>query len=161
MTRSMATDERQWADRFLEWLKANDVLYWPRVYDVLVRAAADLDIEIFNLHKAVRLLRVMGRIELNNPNGQKGAHVVDTRPLSEPARPSPNGGLVVLKLSDERLAEIQDQIDSFRKAFPNDVVVFLPLDAEAMIGDRARSYLIRLKDEIDKVLKNGKAKNGR
>lgn len=70
------------AEKFLAWLKVNDISNCKNTYDVIKRCSEEIDEQIYDLWKAYDLLRIMGRIELNNPNGRRGFSVLDYTPLS-------------------------------------------------------------------------------
>ncbi len=70
------------AEKFLVWLKDNNISVCPKTYDVIKKCSEEIDEPIYDLWKAYNLLRTMGRIELQNPNGKYGFRVLDYTPLS-------------------------------------------------------------------------------
>ncbi len=70
------------ADKFLAWLKEKNITTCDKSYTVIEQCSNDLNEQIFELWRGYELLRTMGRIELNCPNGKKGFHVIDYTPLS-------------------------------------------------------------------------------
>lgn len=70
-------------------------------------------------------------------------------------------GLIVVKLPEEHLAEFADgQMEAFKEAFPNDVVVFIPLEGEVLIGQWARAELIKLQAEITAAIERADNHDG-
>lgn len=70
------------AEKLLKWLQENGVASCASTSNLLDRAAQELDEQKFHLWRAYELLRMMGRVELNNPNGRKGFRVLDYTPLA-------------------------------------------------------------------------------
>lgn len=70
------------AERLLVWLKENNITSCPKTYDILCQCSEAIDEPVFDLWKAYGLLRIMGRIELNCPNGKKGFRVLDYTSLA-------------------------------------------------------------------------------
>ena len=70
------------AEKFLSWLKEADISKCTRTYDVIKQCSEEIDEPIYEIWKGYDLLRIMGRIELNNPNGRRGFRVLDFTPLS-------------------------------------------------------------------------------
>lgn len=156
-------DKRALADRLLTWLKAQGPQSWTRTYEILVKAAVDLDTEIFQLWKAYDVLLVMGRVERTIPHKSAG-RVLDTRPLSEPAAPSPTGGLMLVKIPADRMAALsQYQVQlirqSFKELFPIDHIVIMPLEADLVVGQAAVDDLVKMRETINKALE-GKTNEG-
>ena len=83
--------KRSIAEKFLLWLKDNNISWWDKTYLLLREASEELEEEVFNLWKAFDLLIILGRIERNNPNGQKGCRVVSHTLLTEPV---PNDAVI-------------------------------------------------------------------
>ncbi len=76
--------KRQIADKFLAWLKKNDIKRWDKTYTLLLEASEALNEEVYNLWKAHDLLIILGKIERISPNGRKGCRVVSYAPLTKP-----------------------------------------------------------------------------
>ncbi len=70
------------ADKFLTWLKENNISTCDKSYDVIKKCSNEIDEPTYEIWKAYDLLRILGRIELNNPNGRHGFNVLDFSPLS-------------------------------------------------------------------------------
>jgi hypothetical protein len=70
------------AEKVLAWLKERDISICNNSHDILTQCANNINEPLYDLWKAYELLRIMGRIELNNPNGRKGFRVLDYTPLS-------------------------------------------------------------------------------
>ena len=92
---------KELAERLLVWLKDKGIDDCSNTHSTLTQCGEEIDEPLFNLWKAYELLRIMGRIELNNPNGRKGFRVLDFTPLS----------VLVLKT------------DSFKKEIQRDMLV--------------------------------------
>jgi hypothetical protein len=74
--------KREIADKFLKWLVTNNE-FWCSKTSVVVRKASDeLDIPMYDMWKGYKLLRTMGRLALNNPNGKQGFSIIDETPLT-------------------------------------------------------------------------------
>lgn len=81
---------RDIADKVLAYLKDNRITSCGNTHDLLTEISEAIDKPLYDLWKAYELLRIMARIEMNNPNGRKGFHVLDYNPLavSLPDRPN-------------------------------------------------------------------------
>ncbi len=81
---------REIADKMLVYLKKNNIKSCTKSYEVLEAIAESIDEPLFDVWKGYELLRIMARIELNNPNGRKGFRVLAYNPiaLGLPDRPS-------------------------------------------------------------------------
>ena len=90
MMRTTLSYRREIADKMLAYLKEHDIKSCDNTHDLVTKIAEAIDKPLFNLWKGYELLRIMARIEMNNPNGRKGFHVLDYNPLavSLPDRPN-------------------------------------------------------------------------
>lgn len=70
------------AEKLLTWLKENKISNCNKTYEVLKQCAEEISEPLYDIWKGYDLLRIMGRIELNNPNGKHGFTVLDFTPLS-------------------------------------------------------------------------------
>ncbi len=70
------------AERLLAWLKDKGIDNCANTHDTLQQCGKDIDEPLYDMWKAYELLRIMGRIELNKPNGRRGFRVLDFTPLS-------------------------------------------------------------------------------
>jgi hypothetical protein len=88
--RTTLSCRREIADKMLVYLKDNDIKSCDDTHELVTKISEAIDEPLFNLWKAYELLRIMARIEMNNPNGRKGFHVLDYNPLavSLPDRPN-------------------------------------------------------------------------
>lgn len=85
MSRGMALeDKRRLADNLLRYLVRQPQRSWPDSHTIIEAAAKELGHQCFECWRAYDLLRIMGRIQLNNPNGRHGFQILDTTPLSMP-----------------------------------------------------------------------------
>lgn len=80
--------KREIADKMLVWLKEHEITTCANTYEVLTKCAEAINEPLFNVWKGYELLRILGRIELNNPNGRQGFKVLSYTPLSLPANPA-------------------------------------------------------------------------
>jgi hypothetical protein len=74
-------DKRKLADNLLSYLKITGRTSWPNTHDIMNEASKVLDAPISDIWKAYELLRILGRIELINPNGRQGMRLLDSTPL--------------------------------------------------------------------------------
>lgn len=74
--------KKEIADKFLKWLKDNNITTCEKSYNTIKQCSESINKQIYDLWKAFDLLRIMGRIELNNPNGKYGFRIIDYTPLS-------------------------------------------------------------------------------
>jgi len=88
--RTTLSYRRDIADKMLAYLKENDIKSCDNTHTLLTTISEAIDKPLFDLWKAYELLRIMARIEMNNPNGRRGFHVLDYNPLavSLPDRPN-------------------------------------------------------------------------
>ena len=70
------------ADKFLLWLRDHNIRECDHTYDLIRQGAEGIGEQPHNIWKAYDLLRLMGRIELKNPNGKHGFRVIDYTRLS-------------------------------------------------------------------------------
>ena len=70
------------AEKLLAWLKGKNITNCESSYKVIRQCSEEIHEQIYDLWKAYELLRIMGRLELNNPNGKRGFHVIDFTPLA-------------------------------------------------------------------------------
>jgi hypothetical protein len=70
------------ADRFLLWLKDNKITTCRSTYNTIKQCSEKINEQIYDLWRAFDLLKTMGRVELNSPNGKYGFYVIDYTPLS-------------------------------------------------------------------------------
>lgn len=83
-----SNQRRDIADKMLLWLKDNGIDNCTNTHETLTQCADGIDEPLFNVWKGYELLRILGRLEPNSPNGRKGFKVVDYNPLSLPATPA-------------------------------------------------------------------------
>ncbi len=83
-----SSQKRDIADKMLVWLKENNIESCSNTHETLTKCADDINEQLFNAWKGYELLRILGRIEMNHPNNRRGFKVLDTTPLSLPAKPS-------------------------------------------------------------------------
>lgn len=83
MSNLSRTEKRLIANALLEWLVVKKHKIWLNNYDILHNFATERGYHLFDVWKAYHLLRDVGRIEPNNPNGRKGAHVVSYAPIEK------------------------------------------------------------------------------
>lgn len=76
------TEKRVAADKLLAWLKGNNIKTTNDTHKTLSQCRLD-GYQMFDLWKGYEVLRIMGRVELNNPNGRKGFHVLSYKPLAK------------------------------------------------------------------------------
>lgn len=76
--------KRELADKVLRFLADTHERSWPNTHNIMQRAADSIGVELFEVWKAYDLLRLLGRVELINPNGQRGLRLLDTTPLTMP-----------------------------------------------------------------------------
>lgn len=73
---------KELAEKLLAWLKDKGIDDCAKTYDTLRQCGEEIDEPLYDMWKAYELLRIMGRIELKNPNGRRGFRVLDFTPLS-------------------------------------------------------------------------------
>ena len=73
---------KELAERLLAWLKDKGINDCANAHDTLQQCGEEIDEPLYDMWKAYELLRIMGRIELKNPNGRRGFRVLDFTPLS-------------------------------------------------------------------------------
>ncbi len=73
---------KELAEKLLMWLKDKGIDDCAKTYDTLRQCGEEIDEPLYDMWKAYELLRIMGRIELKNPNGRRGFRVLDFTPLS-------------------------------------------------------------------------------
>jgi hypothetical protein len=82
--------KRELANTLMYWLKQNynygSPLYplWENISAMLDRASESLHEHKYDLWQVHDLLRALGRIELNCPNGRKGGHLANDTPVELP-----------------------------------------------------------------------------
>lgn len=88
--RTSLTYRREVADKALLYLKGKGITTCGDTSKMLDEVSVAIGEEKFNLWKGFELLRMMGRVEYNNPNGRRGFKVFDYSPLvlGIPDRPS-------------------------------------------------------------------------
>ncbi len=74
--------KKEVAEKFLKYLEDNGIASSPKTYDTVKAASEAIDEPIYFVWRAFKLLRIMGRVELNRPDGKKGFRVLDYTPLS-------------------------------------------------------------------------------
>lgn len=73
---------KELAEKLLAWLKEKGIDNCANAHDTLQQCGENIDKPLYDMWKAYELLRIMGRIELKNPNGRRGFRVLDFTPLS-------------------------------------------------------------------------------
>ncbi len=80
--------KRELANKLIVWIKDNYpmsrntlVISWPNTSQMLDKASEALDEHKYDLWQVHDLLRTLGRIELNCPNGRKGGHLANDTPV--------------------------------------------------------------------------------
>jgi hypothetical protein len=81
----------------LAYLKEHDITSCDNTYNLLTTISETISEPLFMLWKGYELLRIMARIEMNNPNGRKGFHVLDYNPLAIALPDRPNVPICEIK----------------------------------------------------------------
>ncbi len=82
--------KRELANKLIEYVKANSWLRilgcpaWDTTSGMIHEASEALNEHPYDIWKVHDLLRVLGRIELNNPNGRKGGRLINNTPVELP-----------------------------------------------------------------------------
>ncbi len=77
--------KRELANKMIEWLKsAYPNLRWNSTNEMADMASKALDEPKYDIWKIHDLLRTLGRIEFNSPNGRKGGRLVNDTPVELP-----------------------------------------------------------------------------
>jgi len=85
--------KRELANKLIAWLRQtyapNNMQYpispsWPNTSQMLDKASEALQEHKYDLWQVHDLLRTLGRIDLNNPNGRKGGRLVNDTPVELP-----------------------------------------------------------------------------
>ena len=80
-------EKRDLADKLLAYLASQPDRSWDNSHDIICQAAKSIEdgrYEVFEYWKCFTLLRQLGRIVLNNPNGRHGFRLIDRTPLTMP-----------------------------------------------------------------------------
>jgi hypothetical protein len=83
-----SAQRREIADKILAWLKEHEIGTCDKTYVCLRDCSESIGESLFDCWKGYDLLRIMGRVELNNPNGRRGFKVLSFSPLSLPISPA-------------------------------------------------------------------------
>lgn len=83
--------KRELANKLIKYLtdkycqpNTNVIPVWDNTSKMIHEASEVLNEQPFDIWKVYDLLRVLGRIELNNPNGRKGGRLINNTPVELP-----------------------------------------------------------------------------
>lgn len=129
--RAKAKEKGEIADRLLLWFQGKQLYKWRNTYDILCLANKDLKIDIPDLWQGYRVLRETGRVDLNNPNGQKGARILSFQPVCI------KGGIM-----KEKLEELRNQFATNNPEFQEGIKASIECQKMLMhvAIDQKRSY---------------------